>query len=208
MNKQICHTLASGVLGVALLTMSTMSQAALHLSLAAGQSPGSHAGYNVMKSQSASASVGVDLGQNFRVAYTLKQSKQSSSGYAMQSGTTDCLDSSKCDNYESQMRILAQSVDLSLILFNGEVLTPFISAGLGVKKYTGETTQGSVTTEISTPSIPAPQAGIGLALRLNRDFSLKLTETFSQGYTLEPGSATQTSTIDGEFEMGITYRLH
>lgn len=186
--------------------LSTPSAAAVYFSVA-GSTSSNNVGYTKAQGQGGSASVGADIFPQVRLGFTYKQSRQTSQGYALKTGFEDCYTETNCEYQESIVRSTSQSVDLSVILYNGAVFTPYVFAGMGLKKYTGTTTKGTETTDIDYPLQPAPQGGAGMMIRLNKEFSLKVSYTVSPGVAIEPGSRDVRRTTDSDSEIGISYQL-
>jgi hypothetical protein len=97
-------------------------------------------------------------------------------------------------------------MDLILILYSGDVFTPFIFAGYVRKMYSTsiKDAKGSIIS-YSYPS-DGPQGGVGFEVRLSQAFSLKTTYTMSNGYSIVPGGELR-RTLDSNTQVGISYKI-
>jgi hypothetical protein len=182
-----------------ILSISSQSLAAVKVSLSGSRSE-SNAGYQKIQSGAASAGLSMDLGEYFMVGYTHRQELSSTVGYQQ-------LEAASTFVYSKTLsHVTTNAVDLTLILYGGDVVTPFVFAGLAVKHYMIDTTQdGQEPQHVSMPHY-GPQGGAGLSIRLNQKFSFKLTYTLTDGIKQLPGQNPE-QTVDTYTQMGITYAL-
>jgi hypothetical protein len=178
---------------------SSSADAAMHVSLMGSHSQ-ANAGYQKIESGSGSAGVAIDLGQYFRLGYTHRQELSATKGYK------DKNDDNQFVYFESLTHITSNDVDLTLILYAGDIFTPFIFAGVGVKHYVIDMVEADGTREHNDFVYPGPQGGAGMSIRINQKFSLKLTYTMSPGVSKLPGEKEQ-GTIDNYTQIGISYTL-
>lgn len=172
----------------------------------------SNAGLQTHSSNGGSATIASDLGRYVRLGYTHRQDIQRSKGYVGE--TEDDCDFSKedslarCLDYDSNTHIMSNSVDLTLILYEGDVFVPFLMGGAVVKTYTYQSSKaGEIVTKVGPKSTPPlPNLGIGMGIRLNREFSLKLSYTASPGYVYTPDGKSR-SAWDKNTSLGLTYQL-
>lgn len=179
--------------------LSTPASAGMQLSLGGSHSQ-SNAGYQKIESGAGSAGLSLDLGDYFRIGYTHRQELSSTTGYQLKEATNQYV------YFESLSHVKSNSVDLTLILYAGEIITPFIFAGVTVKQYSTDMQEADGTHEHMELTYPGPQGGAGLGIRLNQKFSLKITYTMSPGVTQLPGALAE-STIDTYTQVGISYSL-
>ena len=180
-------------------SISGTSLAAVHLSLGGSRSE-SNAGYQKIESGAGSAGVSIDLGEYFRVGYTHRQELSSTTGYHLKEATNQYV------YFQSRLHVVSNGVDLTLVLYGGEIITPFIFAGYALKQYTTDMQEADGTTEHMYLPLPSPEGGAGMAIKLNQKFSLKITYTMSQGVTQLPGGEAQ-PVIDSYTQLGIQYAL-
>jgi hypothetical protein len=174
----------------------------------------SNAGFQTHNSRGGSGTVAFDLGRYVRLGFTHRQDLQSSSGYVADSeGGCDISDDTslgeRCLDYESKTHIISNSVDFTLILYEGDVFVPFVMAGGIVKTYRFEIRKEGTDTLKEGPitdKFPRPNLGIGMGIRLNREFSLKLSYTTSPGARYTPDGEVH-SAYDKVTSLGLTYQL-
>jgi hypothetical protein len=166
-----------------------------------GSQSRSNVPYQTYVSRAGSASVAVDVGEYFRVGYTHRQEFSNNTGYRALESQPGYY-----GEYISQTRVVSNSVDLNVILYAGELFIPYVSAGAVVKAYNSDimTVEGRETGSFTLP--PVPNLGGGVGIRLNRNFSLKLSYTVSQGVKQEPGGI-QEGILDTYSQIGVTYQM-
>jgi len=179
--------------------LSTQSFAAVKLSLSGSRSE-SNAGYQKIQSGAASAGFSLDLGENFMVGYTHRQELSSTVGYQQIEGTQIFVYS------KTLSHVTTNALDLTLILYGGEIVTPFIFAGLAIKHYVIDTMAAGESPQRASMPHYGPQGGAGLSIRMSQKFSFKLTYTLTDGVKKLPGEDAE-QTIDTYTQMGITYAL-
>ena len=199
LHRKIRHQIFVTIFSALLCLESGSSYAVMHLSLSGSHSD-SNAGLQKIEAGSLSASVAFDLGDYFRLGYTHMQQLQSAIG------NTQDQETKVYTAIRSKSHVVSHSVDLTAILYAGEIFTPYIFAGMGVKTYNIENKEGDKPTEKTTVTIPNPNGGAGMAIRLNQKFSLKLSYTVSPGVKQEPNKP-QEGTTDSYAQIGIQYSL-
>jgi hypothetical protein len=196
--RQIPSALRSAIIAAFVMNAS-FAQAAINLSLGGSHSQ-SNAGYQKIESGAGSAGISIDLGDYFRVGYTHRQELAATTGYQLKEASKEYV------FFQSLSHVTSNAVDLTLILYAGEIVTPFIFAGVNVKHYSTDNRESDGTYEHLDLVYPGPQGGAGLGIRLNQKFSLKVTYTMSPGVTQIPGQAAN-QTLDTYTQLGITYAL-
>jgi hypothetical protein len=176
-----------------------------------GSDSSSNGGLQTYGSIGGSASISFDLASFLRLGYTYKQEYQTANGFAgaTSSDCTDIDNLNNCETYSSSTRQVANSVDLTILLYQGQTFTPFLLAGAIKKDYETKTQTGTVESDVNySQKIPQPNGGAGLYIRMTKDFSLKITYTVSPGQRLEdPISKKIDSVLDKETDVGISYQL-
>ena len=161
------------------------------------------------ESQAASGSLGIDLGSYIRLGVTHKQEFQISSSY--KDTSTEAGSTATAPNYVevySRTHIVSNSLDLTLILYEGQVFLPYLTLGAVVKNYRFDTQEEGQASELRKGSVgPVPNVGGGIGFRLNKDFTLKFAFTASPGLAQKPGEEKATSTWDRNTSVGLTYQL-
>jgi hypothetical protein len=209
------HAFARAVLGALALTLPALvaapASAAVYLT---GSVSGSttNAGLQTYESEGAAASIAFDIGTFMRLGFTHKQQIQRTKGWTGETAD-DCAfdtDVSGCKDYKSRTHVTANSIDLTVILYPGEVVVPFLLGGVIVKSYETESTRGTgddaVVEKAVYPSGPVPNIGGGLSFRLSKQFSLKLQYTASPGVMQKP-DGTEQRLWDKDASIGLTYQL-
>lgn len=158
------------------------------------------------QSNSASGSIAVDLGNYMRIGYTHKQESQEADGYKDVSERTGVANT-YVKSY-TKAHIISNSVDLTLILYDGAVLFPYLNIGVIVKNSRFVFQEGDQQPEvIQVPAAPAANLGMGLGIRLNRDFSLKITYLVSPAETYDPVQEKAKVVLDRSTSLGLTYQF-
>jgi hypothetical protein len=170
-----------------------------------GSQSSNYVGYQTFESRAGSASVALGLGDLMRVGLTHRQEFQYREGFFEDTEAPGTF-----GVFNSLSRVVSNSVDLTVILYAGDVFVPFVSAG-GVRKlYINKVIvdrSGAVETDSSKQWGPIqPNLGVGLGIRLNQRFSLKLSYTVSPATTQMPGQEAR-AILDNFAEVGLTYQL-
>jgi hypothetical protein len=187
-----------------LIAVSEPAMAVVHFTLGGSQSQ-NNVGQSYL-ARAGSASVAMDLGEYFRIGITHRQEFSVNEGYVE-------YRTQKGQYYLSPgtTHVVANSVDLTIILYNGDTLVPFIQGGLVRKDYDFEVTKedddGQIITETGTATQgPVPSLGAGVGIKLNRSFTLKLSYVASPGYVTMPDGELA-GKLDTYTQVGITYQI-
>ncbi|MBP6217480.1 MAG: hypothetical protein KA436_02715 [Oligoflexales bacterium] len=177
--------------------------AATHFSLQ-GSASYNNLGLNNEDSKAITASVSQDLGKYFGIGVTHRQGETTLKGYKY----LDILD--LYFSYEQRIRTIANSLDLTLVLYYGEVFVPYLQVGMVKKNYV-VTTYGISGDEQAEPKAyslpPVPSAGMGLGIKINANFSLKLSYTVSPGIKQTNPASPPESVLDSYTAVGISYNI-
>ena len=152
------------------------------------------------ENSAASASISWDLGTVFRLGVTHRRSKNLLEGYTLDETTG--LYSYASEKTES----IANSIDLTIILYYGKVFVPFVQVGIVKKDYIitqALEDQAAIVEKI--PTAPVPSGGLGLAIRLNKNFSLRLSHTLSPGAIQSHPDEQAKGALDSYTSVGISY---
>ncbi|MCB9229274.1 MAG: hypothetical protein H6618_06655 [Deltaproteobacteria bacterium] len=155
-------------------------------------------------SRSGSASVALDLGTYFRIGFTHRQSISKKEGYVNIGSPTQPFYIYTME----QFHLFANSVELTVILYYGRIFVPYIQVGMVKKNYLSVTAiadDPEARTKDSTS--PEPSGGVGLGIRLNKNFSLKLSYTVSQGLRQDHPALPREGVLDSDTSVGISYSL-
>lgn len=199
-----------GVFGA--LIISTSAFAGLYLTGSISSST-SNVGFQTLESRYGSGSLGIDLGRYIRLQYTYSQEFAYSYGFKDKSTTADgaraAVDSycAQCIESQSMTRVIGNSVDLQVVLYEGVVLVPYVMMGGIVKTYEFRLIEnGEESGQAPVPMGPLPNLGAGLGIRLNREFTLKLSYITSPGVTQTRGEEPRKA-WDRKVTLGLTYQI-
>jgi hypothetical protein len=154
------------------------------------------------ESHAASISTSFDMGTYFQIGITHRQATNNLEGYYLNEST-------KSYDYSEEKTVsIANSIDLTIILYDGTLFVPYIQIGFVKKHYTIKQSVNNGATEKESYSFPpAPNGGIGLSIRLNRNFSLDLSYTISPSIKQKEPSMKAESAIDSYSSIGVKYDL-
>lgn len=207
----------SALLAAATLAFTPKAEASMYItgSLSSTQS---HLGFSEYQSQYGSASIGFDLWRYLRLSFSHSQELSISQGYKDPDADPDAETDATTDDdpsndgqlveFYSRTLVVGNSADLQLILYEGQVFVPYVMGGLIVKNYTIETREeGKADSKKKKGPIPGPNVGLGLGIRLNKEFTLKFSYIGSIGATQKPFDASETRVWDRKVTFGLTYQL-
>lgn len=167
-------------------------------------------------SRGGSASLAIDMGRYMRLGITHRQQFQESAGVVGKDenscSATDVVDhktqDGDCLEYESRTHMIANSIDLTVILYDGQVFVPFLMGGAVVKTYSSETKkEGEADTVVDPTTLPpVPNVGGGVGIKLNKEFTLKLTYQASPGVVILPDGQTR-RVWDKDTSIGLSYQF-
>lgn len=173
--------------------------------------------YTTYESQYGSASIGVDIFRYVRLSLTHSQEFTVSKGYKDpdkdEANATDAAsnddpgDDTELVTYASRSHVIGNSVDLQLIVYEGQVFVPYIMGGVILKTYKTVSQEEGKEDDVRELTMPGPNVGAGVGMRLNREFTLKLAYIASPGYAREPGDPEISTVWDRKVTLGITYQL-
>ena len=181
---------------------SAISSAAVHFTLQ-GTASDSDAGLQSYNKRAFSTSIAFDVGRHFRLGLTHRQEDNKTEAWTYNSNDSSYYFRS------TKTFVTSNSLDLTVIIYYGSLFVPYIQGGLIVKDYeiTDSIAGFSATNSIQSP--PVPNAGAGLNIILNRNFSLKLSYNISPGYRVEnPLDQENVKDVwDSYTSIGITYKI-
>ena len=186
---------------IQILLINRTLSAATHFTVR-GSITNNNLGLNHQANNSTSFSVATDVGTFLRIGLTNRIAYTTLKGYTLQSDKETYLYS------EETTKNTANSIDLTIILYMGKVFVPYLQLGIVKKNYLIQSQAGNaepVETAYSIP--PVPNAGFGLGIRLNQNFSLKLSTTFSPGVQQKTPDAEPQGILDNYTSIGLTYKM-
>ena len=176
-----------------------------------GNSSSTHSGLEQSSDTSLSASVSFDLGSHFRIGYTHRQSWEKKSGLKIFDSNDGV--SVSLENFSETTLSTIKSLDLTIVLYQGQLIVPFVFGGIAWKSYdVSEYSDTKGYRSYSPETDPVWNAGGGLAITLSERFSLKVSKSFSPGkvYTFDSEQNAIVSArrvTDAYTQVGITYKL-
>lgn len=159
----------------------------------------SHLGLLTKETGSIGGSITIDLGANLRLGFKHKQEQSVTKGYVEDDASPNTY-----HTYREKMQVVANAGNLILVLYNGEVFTPYIFAGFALKMYQIEVEKDGLVSTTSI-TVPGPNGGVGLLIRMSQRFSLKATHTLSIGVQQDAVTGKSEQTLDSETDVGIQY---
>jgi len=190
---------------VVLLSTLTASElrAGITLGIAGSQSK-SHLGLQELSTVSGKGSISVDLGSYIRLGYAYSQAFQHQEGYENKAAEDE---PKELVYREQDIRQTAHTVNLFVVLFAGEIFTPYIFGGMAMKYYVIDTKEEGKDPVRETGSGPSPNGGAGLSIALNKNFSMKFTYTLSMA-SKEDYYGKKTAATDTQFDVGLSYKIN
>jgi hypothetical protein len=205
----------SSLLVVVTALSATQAYSAMYVSGSVSASS-ANAGLMSYDSRGGSASLAMDIGRFMRLGFTHRQQFQESRGYVGKDEnyctSDDVLDEKveegDCLKYQSKTHVIGNSIDLTVILYDGQVFVPFLLGGAVIKTYSSETKKEGEDDTVIDPETygPVPNIGAGIGIKLNKEFQLKLTYQASPGLTLLP-DGTKRSVWDKDTSLGLSYQF-
>ena len=155
------------------------------------------------ETRSGSGTVDFDMGPYLRLGFTYQQDNTIKDGYKK-----SATDSSQYNRYSEQSTFVMRSVDLTIILYNGELLIPYIFGGVARIESQTKVVSDNEEPEFNKSVVPiVPTGGAGFGLRLNKQFTLKFSNRWLPGTRQLDPVAQPESVIDSQMQVGISYQM-
>lgn len=195
---------------VALLPSPIIAGVAIGLS---GSAANNNLGLETSRNNAVSANVNFDILEWLRIGFTHRRSLESGTGYKRYSeGGREFF-----VEFDSETRQTINSLDLIVVLYNG-IVSPYIFGGVAHKDYEVAVNCSAVcSTNAHRTMFPVENYGFGVGIYLSREFSLKISETYSPGYAIvtegglpvldDLGNELVRKRRDSYTQIGITYHL-
>lgn len=189
---------------IGFLAFSKSASAGVHFTLQSSLSENNFL-LTSQNSRSGSASIAFDLGTYFRIGLTHRQAVNQSRGYFAIQDTDPLIYEYK----EEETHVFSNSLDFTIILYYGRLFVPYLQIGAVKKDYQLITANGDGDSSFVRKSFdPVPNGGIGLGVRINRNFSLKLSLSLSPGFKLSsPDQEKVEGVWDTYTSIGISYNI-
>lgn len=158
------------------------------------------------KDTSISASISVAVSEYFRVGISHRRAYSHKEGY--RTGKFSDTGQAYYYAFEDDTETLTSSVDLTLFLYHG-VLSPFIFGGVAWKDYYTTLSVPSEIYKSRAKLYKVPTYGLGVSVMLDRNFRLKISQTFSPGIktNLVDGREEEENILESYTQIGINYQL-
>lgn len=206
---------ATWIAGLVTLSFSTsQARAAVFVSASISAST-SNVPFQIYESRYSSGSLGFDLGRFIRLQYTHSQELSITNGFKdptarNQNDPTSSAKSDSCDSCiesRASTHVIGNSLDLQIILYEGVLFMPYITGGAIVKLYKFENLEGGQLARNQGGMGPVPNLGAGIGIRLNKDFTLKLTYIASPGLAQTKGEDLPHAVWDKRVTLGLSYQI-
>jgi len=153
------------------------------------------------RSSSGSAGFSFDLGTYFNIGLTYRNQYSYIKGYEQDEDTKEIQYS------ETKMNLSSYSLDLSIILYPGDVFVPYVFGGLVIKNLSSRKEFPNSPPIIRDgKGIPDWQGGAGVGLRFSERFTLKYSRTWTPGTKLLKDGTAQRVT-DYYQTFGLSYKI-
>ena len=183
------------------LSLSSSLFASLHFSLQ-GSVSDNYLGLSTKNSRATSLSAAFDIGTYLRLGVTHRQGLEKIEGYVVDSSTSQYYYN------ERSVQSYANSIDFTIILYYGRVFVPYVQTGMVKKDYYITSSIENVTiAPVKLALAPVPNAGMGLGIILNKNFSLKLSYSVSEGIMQATPLSEAKKRLDSNTSIGISYKI-
>ena len=168
----------------------------------------SNAGLESYTSNSGTVSVSLGLLNHLRVGVNHRRQFEDRKGLKEISRSTGTV----YLPFKSKLDSSTYSVNLTVVLYNG-IVSPYVFGGMANKYYTSKFVYDLDVPQTDTTKfelLNVPTYGFGFAFFINKNFSLKTSQTFSEGKTITvnpDGEKEEATPIDSYTQVGITYTM-
>jgi hypothetical protein len=194
-------TLAGLIIVTLGLTYGKSCQADVYFTLS-GNTQNSNLIFQSVRSRIISGTAALDIGSFMRLGVTHRQKFEDNQEYVLISDADP--NNIIVENTKSSIHQTSNSLDLTLVLYEGALITPYINGGVVFKNYR-ITSSDADNKSVVLP--PQPSGGFGLGIMLSREFSLKISYTISPGMRWNPDRSRADRVLDNYTELGITYKI-
>lgn len=192
---------------ISLLFLSSEAFAGMTLGVAWSDSQ-SNLGLEKLQSSTLNGSVSFDIWDHIQLGVTGRKEYEKRTGLKRTTNT----DGSQYIyfSFKDVSQTTTTSVDLTLVLYNGPI-SPFIFGGVARREYKTliEYPEFDLHQETQDTLARVPNGGYGVAIFLGRGFSLKFTQTFTEGLktTIDGTKRIETKVYDQYTQVGLNYRI-
>ena len=210
---KIFFALSCALFGLAGMPSNAHAQVTLGASY---RSSGQAMGLTATSTTAYSFSLQIGLGAYVRIGLTNERSLSTEKGYKAvcqtncdpQAISADNPSASVLETYKQTTSAVANSLDLTLVLYGGDVFVPYILGGAVMKTYKIVESYGTISNESAPQTIYGPNCGLGLNIQLHRDLSLNLRYTVSDtGIKTDPITGLSSRVLEPSSSFGIEYKI-
>lgn len=184
-----------------------LSPQALALSIGlSGSGSSNNGGLEHSTTSSGTLSISTELGSYLRIGISTRKAFEKVRGLKYDDSSNSYF------NFRADRETTIHSLNMTVILYNG-IVSPYVFGGIANKYYESKATYDlaqSITVTSKSTLKGVPTYGFGAAIFLNRQFNLKISQTYIPGEktTLGPtGEEEAEDVIDHYTQIGITYKL-
>lgn len=169
-----------------------------------GSGSQNNAGLESYQTSSGTVSLSMNLGEYIRVGANHRRAFEHRKGLKANGDTYY--------RFKNDLDSSIYSLNLTLVLYNG-LVSPYIFGGIANKYYTNKFTYDFDQPIVHTSKFSlteVPTYGFGVAIFLNRSFSLKISQTYSPGKVIDidpQGNETEDKALDSYTQVGISYNI-
>lgn len=205
--KTRARGLICGIVAVSVAsTAATEALAVISYSIAAS---GSNNYYGIQTHESKGGSIGIEYAVTPRFSLGLQHRQE----LVNQQGYNEVRDEKDAvvvgySAFQRESRIISNAATVTVSLYQGETLAPYAFVGVAKNLIHTSVTEEGETSDFRTAPW-GPQAGLGLSVKMSKQFFLKLSYTGSPGSVVrDPRSDPndQVATTNSYSQIGISYR--
>lgn len=160
-------------------------------------------------SRSGRLKVGLGLGRYFQIGIHHRREVKTETG-VLKIDQGLGLTQDNLITYRSMVSSLRTGLEMTIFLFHGKILSPYLLGGIDYLVVRKERFEGSVDVldpeEKLSPGV-GPTAGGGFLVRLNRQLSLRYSHIFSEGKSYDIATNELTPVWDSYSTIGLDYAL-
>lgn len=189
--------LAVFALGIAPRAFSAMSYTL------SGSASNGHFGMQTHESRAGSASVEYGLTKQLEVGISHRQALSTQHGYK----EVEDANGKRTVSFRTDARTVTNAATMTYMLFENAPAVPYVFGGVAHHTVYAKGVEAGETSTFSEPSL-GPQAGLGIAVRVSKQFMLRVSYTVSPGTVVpDPAKPAETTTkVNSYAQLGISWR--
>ena len=179
----------------------------VHVSLT-GYDALTHARRQITENSSLGGSLAVDIYSYLRIGLSYSAREETTSGKKEYEDANGAI---TYPEFRNTSKITQYSLDLTVVLYNGSIPSPYIFGGMAKKGYEYRIyNEYDNLGEEAVFKLPPKQwvwnAGIGTQVLLSSRLSLKVSYSFSEGIKTDQ-DGNDTTALDKYLQYGVSYRI-